>query len=114
MVSGESALELERVGRLAPGAAEQPARAATASCGFKPWNATRENTADWLRLAVATHVAVNHHAAVVEQRQRRVEGVEGLLSRHKRIDMGGIEREGCAAVLPVDAGLLSTTPEPNL
>ena len=59
-----------------------------------------------LRLAFAAHRAVDHHAAVGEVRHRRVERVEGLAARLKRVQGGRIQREGCAAVLPVDAGAI--------
>src|SRR5450759_4993591 len=56
-----------------------------------------------LRLAVAAHGAVGHDTAVVEQRQCRVQGVEWFLARSEGVDVGRIERETGAAVLPVDA-----------
>ena len=75
----ETRFEFQGVGGISPPAAQQPAR--RTDRGLRV-HALRhhacENRALRLRLTVATHRAVDHHAAVVKPRQRGVERVKRL------------------------------------
>ena len=102
----EAVLELQRGAFLAPGFAQQPARRAhrlLQSLAVKRVAAEHRRLA--LRLAVATHIAVNHVAAIVEARMCRVQGVEGLFVRSQNQVRGRVQRKTRTPVLPGNAGV---------
>ena len=99
----EAALEFEACGTRPPGLAEEPARRID-GCGEALAGAVaRQDLGLELRLAVAAHRAIGQDASILEAGEGRVQRVERLAARNQRIGGVPVEREGDAAVLPVDA-----------
>ncbi|OIQ82256.1 hypothetical protein GALL_359510 [mine drainage metagenome] len=102
----EAVLQFQVCADIAPGAAEQPARRADGLLqGLAVARIAREHGGLRLRLAFAAHGAVRHDAAVVEQGQGGVQRVEGFAPGFEGVEVGRVEREADAAVLPGDAGV---------
>src|SRR5215831_498118 len=60
---------------------------------------TREKRRLSLRLAVTSHGAIGHEAAVTQHRKSGIEGVKRLATRRKRVERLRVEREARPAVL---------------
>src|SRR5579864_2212312 len=81
----DARFHLERGACLTPGPAQQPARGRDRLLQvLTEHRVTREDRRLRLRLAVATHAAVDHGAAVAQSRARRVEGMDRLTAGNER------------------------------
>ena len=86
------------------GPSSQRGRSIAASSGWPNSDVTREHCGLRLRLAVAAHGAIGHDAAILEHRERRIEGVERQPAGRQQIERAAFERKARAAILHHHAG----------
>ncbi len=111
----EAGFQLQRLGRLPPRPAEQPARRRDRGGGVHAVDQrAREHRALRLRLAVTAHVPVDHGAPVLQQRHGGVKRVEGLAARLQRVERALVQAERAPAVLPADAARAEHDPRAEL